>query len=192
MTDQPAPDHAVAPTGVNHIVLNVSDIDRSHTFWTEILGFEQVGELHRSDARPNPPTMRFYSGRANGDVNHHDLALVQIPSDDSTGDTNPTPQSPRLGLNHVAITWPDRDAWQQQLSFMQSRGVEFLRRVNHGMTHSVYIADPDGHGIEVLYELPADVWRDDINASLNYVESLPTEGEQALVDSTDNPVFERA
>ena len=192
MTDQPTPDRAVAPTGVNHIVLNVSDIDRSHAFWTDILGFEQVGELHPTDARPNPPTMRFYSGHEHGDVNHHDLALVEIAADDSARDTTWTLQSPRPGLNHVAITWPDRDAWQKQLNFMQSRGVEFLRRINHGMTHSVYIADPDGHGIEVLYELPADVWQGDIDASLNYVESLPTEGSAALIDSTDNPVFERA
>ncbi len=191
MTDQP-PDHAVAPTGVNHIVLNVSDIERSHRFWTEILGFEQVGELHPTDKRPNPPSMRFYSGHARGDVNHHDIALVETATNEADSDPAPTLHSDRPGLNHIAITWPDREAWQQQLAFMQSHGVEFLSRVNHGMTHSVYVADPDGHGIEVLYELPADVWQGDIDASLNYAERLPTEGEAALIDSTDNPVFERA
>jgi catechol 2,3-dioxygenase len=59
------------------------------------------------------------------------------------------------------------------------------------MTHSVYISDPDGHGIEVLYELPREVWEQDIDAAQNYSEQLPTEGEQALVDRTDNPVFGR-
>ena len=65
----------------------------------------------------------------------------------------------------------------------------FLRRVNHGMTHSVYIADPDGHGIEVLYELPRAVWEQDIDAAQNYSEMLSTEGDEALADRTDNPVF---
>jgi catechol 2,3-dioxygenase len=67
--------------------------------------------------------------------------------------------------------------------------VPFLRRVNHGMTHSVYIADPDGHGIEVLYELPREVWAGDIDGAQNYAEMLPTEGPAALADRTDNPVF---
>jgi catechol 2,3-dioxygenase len=58
------------------------------------------------------------------------------------------------------------------------------------MTHSVYINDPNGYGIEVLYELPRDVWEGDIDAALNYAERLPTEGEAALVDDTHNvPVF---
>ncbi len=41
---------------------------------------------------------------------------------------------------------------------LKANGVEFIVRGNHGMTHSAYIADPDGYGIEVLYELPEEVW----------------------------------
>lgn len=52
-------------------------------------------------------------------------------------------------------------------------------RGDHGMTHSVYIADPDGNGIEVLYELPADVWEDDLNGALNYFKPLPLDGLEA-------------
>ncbi|HYB40771.1 MAG TPA: hypothetical protein VEL75_03315, partial [Candidatus Methylomirabilis sp.] len=58
--------------------------------------------------------------------------------------------------------------------------------------HSVYISDPDGHGIEVLYELDPDVWMHDIDGAQNYAERLPTEGDAAMVDTTDNPVFGRA
>jgi catechol 2,3-dioxygenase len=58
------------------------------------------------------------------------------------------------------------------------------------MTYSLYINDPNGYGIEVLYELPREVWEGDIDAALNYAERLPTEGEAALVDDKDNvPVF---
>jgi catechol-2,3-dioxygenase len=57
------------------------------------------------------------------------------------------------------------------------------------MTHSVYISDPDGHGIEVLYELEREVWAGDIDGAQNHAEPLPTEGDAALVDRTDNPVF---
>jgi catechol 2,3-dioxygenase len=41
--------------------------------------------------------------------------------------------------------------------------------------------------------LPREVWEGDIDAALNYAERLPTEGEAALVDQTDNmPVFGKA
>jgi catechol 2,3-dioxygenase len=98
-----------------------------------------------------------------------------------------------MAINHVAITLPSRDAWLQQLAFLQSKGITFHRRINHGMTHSVYIADPNGYGIEVLYELPREVWEGDIDAALNYAEPLPTQGAEALVDQTENvPVFGKA
>ncbi len=33
---------------------------------------------------------------------------------------------------------------------------------------------------------------DDIDGAQNYAERLPTEGEESMVDKTDNPVFGRA
>lgn len=192
--ERPAvPARALAPRGVNHLVLNVRDLEVSHRFWTEIMGFRMVAELKPKPGRP-PLRMRFYSGvDAQGEVTHHDLALAEVPAG---GEWPGAGESwslfpKRVGLNHVAVAWPDRESWLKQIAFLQSRGVPFLRRVNHGMTHSVYIADPDGYGIEVLYELPREVWADDIDGAQNYAEQLPTDGEQALVDRTDNPVFGR-
>jgi catechol 2,3-dioxygenase len=185
------PRKAMTPVGINHLVLNVRNLEESHAFWTEIMGFKQVGELHPRPERPNPPKMRFYSGDHSGKLNHHDLALVEMPN------LPPPPawdmfNSP-MAINHVAIALPDRETWLQQLAFLQSKGVKFQRRVNHGMTHSLYITDPNGYGIEVLYELPREVWEGDIDAALNYAERLPTEGEAALVDETnDIPVFGKA
>jgi catechol 2,3-dioxygenase len=186
-----APREAVTPVGINHLVLNVRDLEESHAFWTDIMGFKQVGELHPRPDRPNPPKMRFYSGDHSGKMNHHDLALMEMPSLPPPAEWSMSDST--VAINHVAITLPDRDAWLQQIAFLQSKGVEFHRRINHGMTHSVYISDPNGYGIEVLYELPRDVWGGDIDAALNYAESLPTEGAEALVDETDNvPVFGKA
>ena len=88
----------------------------------------------------------------------------------------------RCAVNHVALAYPDRDAWLRQLAFLQSKGVKFDLRVEHGMTHSLYIHDPNGYGIELLYELPREVWENDIDGALNYSVRLPTEGRQALVN----------
>ncbi len=57
-------------------MLNVRDIEASHRFYTELLGFEQCGELTHT------MTMRFYRGN---ESHHHDFALVQVADPDSAG-----------------------------------------------------------------------------------------------------------
>ena len=192
IADAPAaPQEAVAPSGINHLVLNVRDIEESHKFWTEIVGLKQVAALRPRAGGPPLPKMRFYSADHSGKLTHHDVALVESPN-------LPPPaqwvlSDGSVAINHVALTMPNREAWQKQLAFLQSRGVKFNWRVNHGVTHSVYINDPNGYGVELLYELPREVWEGDIDGALNYATSLPTEGPAALVDQHEGvPVFNKS
>jgi len=185
-----APAEAVTPSGINHLVLNVRDIEESHRFWTEIVGLKQVGELHPRADRPTPPKMRFYSGDHSGKLTHHDVALVESPNLPAPADW--VLSNSQVAINHVALTMPNREAWLKQLAFLQSRGVKFNWRVNHGVTHSVYVNDPNGYGVEFLYELPRDMWENDIQGAIDFVENLPSEGPEALVDRTDSPSFGRA
>ena len=178
------PTEAVTPGGINHLVINVRDMAESHKFWTEVLGFKLVG---KSSRRP----MQFYSGNHDGKMNHHDIALVENPN---------LPKPPEdwqmfdmpVAINHIAIHMPNREAWLKQLAWLQHKGVKFHRRVNHGMTHSLYISDPNGYGVEVLYELPREVWGDNIQGALDFAENLPTEGAEALQDDTAYPHFGKA
>jgi catechol 2,3-dioxygenase len=175
-----APSEALTPAGINHLVINVRNMEESHRFWTEILGFKQVGQSSRRN-------MRFYSGDHAGRMNHHDIALCENP------DLPPPADWALFGMpvaiNHIAITMPSREAWLAQLAFLREKGVKFQRRVNHGMTHSLYISDPNGYGVEVLYELPREVWGENIQSALDYAEALPTEGDEAFVDDTNYPTF---
>ena len=183
MTDKP-----ITPRGLNHLVLNVRSLEESHRFWTEVIGLQQVGELKATPARPNPAKMRFYSGVGQGGTHHHDIALVENPN---------LPEPPKewgmfgmpMAINHIAITYPSREAWLQQLAYLQAKGVKFDRRIEHGMTHSLYIHDPNGYGVELVYDLPREVWEHDIDAALNYATVLPTEGPDALADRVDVPAF---
>ena len=188
-TEESYMDHPVTPRGINHLVLNVHDIEESHRFWTEIVGFRHVGELKRTAERPNPPKMRFYAGERDGGSHHHDIALVEnsnLPPPPKEWQMFGTP----VAVNHIAITLPTREAWLAQLTYLQKKGVTFDRRVEHGMTHSLYIHDPNGYGVEFVYDLPRETWEGDIDAALNYVKPLPTEGAEALEDRTqDLPVF---
>ena len=172
---------AATPVGVNHVVLNVYDIEESHKFWTEVIGLKQVGALKPREDMGDMPPMRFYSGDHDGKLTHHDVAIVQSPN------LPPRPENWELfgatqAVNHIAIAMPDRDSWLAKLADLQDKGVKFNLRVNHGVTHSVYINDPNGYGVELLYELPRKLWESDIDAGLNYLELLPTEGPDALVD----------
>jgi catechol 2,3-dioxygenase len=177
-TEAPSTTPSPSPS-VNHLVLNVRDIERSHRFYTELLGFEQCGELTHT------MTMRFYRGDRS---HHHDFALVQVNEPAATPAPDPWSMEPkRVGVNHIAIAYPDRESWLNQLRHLKANGVEFLVRGNHGMTHSAYIADPDGYGLEVLYNLPEEVWGGDVDAALNYFEYLPPD--QDLEDTTDYQHF---
>ena len=179
----------VTPVGINHVVLNVRNMEASHKFWTDVVGMRQVGQLKPQPGRPNPPNMRFYSGVRNGQENHHDLALVENPNLPAPADESGKLATP-AAVNHIAITFPDRESWLSHLEYLQEKGVKFDRRIEHGMTHSLYIRDPNGYGVELLYELPREVWGNDIDAALNYLRALPTEGKEALEDATEGvPVF---
>ena len=113
------------------------------------------------------PKMRFYSGDHGGKITHHDVALVE----------NPNLPPPPAGL--AAVRRPgdqprrDRDAEPRslcrKLEDLQAKGVKFNMRVNHGVTHSVYINDPNGYGVELLYELPREMWEGDIDGGSNFL-----------------------
>jgi catechol 2,3-dioxygenase len=177
------------PCGLNHLVLNVRDIEETHRFWTEVLGFQQVGEFGRGDPSGMRRSMRFYSGdHGDGKLTHHDIAFCEVPS------LPPPDADGKLvsAIGHIAVGFADREAWLRQLAHLQANGVKFERRVEHGMTHSVYIRDPNGYSVELLYELPREMWEGNIDAALNHYVALPTEGPEALEDRTEGlPVFAR-
>ena len=53
------------------------------------------------------------------------------------------------------------------------------------MTHSAYIEDPDGNGVEVHYTVPNAFWEGDVDAALSHFEMLPSSGPEMLDDTTD-------
>jgi catechol-2,3-dioxygenase len=172
--------------GISHLVLQVRDIEASHSFYTDMLGFEYVSSLDKNVA---PYDMRFYRG-ASG---HHDVALIHTPDPDEELPVLPWDMfTKRPGIGHIALAYGTREAWLNQIEHLQAHGVEFLVRGDHGMTHSAYVADPDGNGIEVLYELPREVWEGDVEAALNYFQPTSPTGAEALADGTDYKVFGRA
>ena len=132
-----APAEAVTPAGINHLVINVRDIEESHRFWTEILGFKQVGVSARRGGK-----MRFYSGdHGGGRMNHHDIALVREPG--SAG------AAQGLGnVRHAVGGQPhrDRDA--------EPRGVAEAARLSAQQGCQVPPSGQSRHDPQPLYQRP--------------------------------------
>ena len=148
------------PRGVDHLVLYVDDMELSHEFWAERLGFEHVGTTRRTGADGQAlQTTRFYSGRRSGALSHHDIALVHRP---------------RLGnqpaggqLNHVAIGYTDAEAWRSQVAYLEMMGVEVMHKVQRGTIYSAQVLDPNGYAVELACELERSLWENDSNGALN-------------------------
>ena len=146
------------PCGINHIVLAVRDIEASHRFYADLLGFVHVGSSSKPDPGGLPP-MRFYSGRRDQKLHHHDLALEQQAEDwDHHGGST---------LDHFAIEYPTLDAWTRQIEFLKANDIALSRRIKRGVTYSVHLRDPDSNIVELVFELPRSAWENDIEGALN-------------------------
>jgi catechol 2,3-dioxygenase len=150
-------DGPVAPAGLDHVVINVSDMETSHRFWTAVVGLKHVADFALPRQGRGP--MRFYRGVSESRPHHHHIALVEVPALPGAGLVS--------AIGHIAFVLPDRESWVRQLEHLRSSGVAF-QCVEHGMSHSVYFQDPDGYKVELLYELPRGQWEQDVGAALNH------------------------
>ncbi|HLE88965.1 MAG TPA: VOC family protein [Candidatus Limnocylindria bacterium] len=128
------------PLRIGHVVLKVRDLDRSLLFYRDLLGFRVVSELSN--------VMIFLS--AGGD-NHHDLALLRV------GQQAPSPLPTAVGLYHVAVQLADWDAVRAAHALLTERGL-LKGAIDHGVSRSLYTADPDGNEIELYCDAPRAEW----------------------------------
>jgi len=128
------------PLRIGHVVLKVRDLDRSLAFYRDLLGFQVVSELSN--------VMIFLSA---GGENHHDLALLRV------GQQAPSPLPTAVGLYHVAVQLADWEAVRAAHALLTERGL-LKGAVDHGVSRSLYTADPDGNEIELYCDAPRAEW----------------------------------
>ena len=61
-----------------------------------------------------------------------------------------------------------RDALQT----LVSAGADVVGSADHGVTHSLYIKDPDGNEIELYIDVQPEVWREDPAAVFAPIKAL--------------------
>lgn len=130
------------PKRLGHMVLMVRDIQKSCTFYTEVLGLEVsdwIGE-----------NMVFL--RAGSD--HHDLALAQLPAD--SPDLNDLPRYSRPGLEHFSYLIDSEEEMERSVRVLQAHNIEIVRGIGrHGPGNNLFLVfkDPDGNNVEVYCEM---------------------------------------
>jgi catechol-2,3-dioxygenase len=137
---------------LGHLVLYVRDVQRSAAFYRDVLGWRQV--LPEPDAAPGMPIAMFSapSGRT-----HHELLLIEVGEDAAA-----VPPGRRLGLYHFGLKVGDSDdELREAARRVEESGTPLLGASDHTVTHSLYIADPDGNEIELYVDVPGVDWRTD-------------------------------
>jgi catechol 2,3-dioxygenase-like lactoylglutathione lyase family enzyme len=140
---------------LGHVVLRVSDVERSTRFWTDILGFKVSDH--------NEHGMVFLRNASD----HHTIALA--PAREVT----PLPDKNRgeLGFDHMALEVENVSDLIKIRDFLRAQNVPivFEGRRGPGSNPGVEFLDPDGYMIELYASMdqigaddrsrPPDQWR---------------------------------
>lgn len=137
-------DMQAAPLRIGALRLKVRDLERVTNFYTTVLGLEVVERTPRS--------ARLGSASS---------TLLELQEDPALA-----PRDPRqAGLFHTAFLLPSRADLARWLSFvrdlrLEGRRVPLQGASDHNVSEAIYLADPEGNGIEVYADHPVSRWRD--------------------------------
>jgi catechol-2,3-dioxygenase len=133
-------------------VLYVRNLEASVHFYRDVLGWRQI--LGGDEAPVAFPAAAF---SAPSNRTHHELLLIEVGPDATA-----LPQGRHLGLYHFGLKVGDSDdELREALATMEANGVTVLGASDHTVTHSLYIADPDGNEIELFIDVPGVDWKND-------------------------------
>jgi catechol 2,3-dioxygenase len=137
---------------LGHIVLYVRDLERSARFYREVLGWRQIAGQPIQEL-PFPAA----AFAAPGGRTHHELLLIEVGPQAA-----PQPAGRRVGLYHFGLKIGDTDeALREALVRLKEHDVPVLGASDHTVSHSLYIADPDGNEIELYVDVPGVDWKND-------------------------------
>lgn len=138
---------------LGHVVLFVSNLERSADFYKMTLGFQEITR--------QPGLAVFSAGRT-----HHELLLIEV------GGHPNTDRSAKPGLYHIGFKIGNSPADAKAVyAELLSKGVTIVGTGDHTVTHSIYILDPDGNELE-LYADVSDAWKTNPQAVMTPVKPL--------------------
>lgn len=132
---------------LGHVVLYVTNAARVAAFYRDVLGFKQI----ISEAG----IALFSAGRT-----HHEMLLIEV------GGQPQIARGVKPGLYHIGFKIGDYpEDLKKAYGELKANNVHIIGATDHGVTHSLYILDPDGNELE-LYADVSDVWKTNPQAIL--------------------------
>jgi len=123
---------------IDHVALAVTDLEKAIAWYQDVLGLER----RYREAWGDCPAMLCAGSTC--------LALFPLRSAESSVRTSGSVQPT---MRHLAFRATYADLLEAEKN-LQERGITFEFQ-NHGIAHSIYFADPDGHQLEITtYDLP--------------------------------------
>ena len=140
----------ITTTGLHHLRLTVTDLQRSRAFYTEVLGFEVAAE---SPGDPSDPAVRADPAQLYGGVvfatNGILFGLRPVASGDDAF------VSERVGLDHVSFAVASRADLDDAATKLEARGIEhgeIMELAAFGLA-ILSFSDPDGVHLELTAPL---------------------------------------
>ena len=154
---------ADAPHRIASIALIVHDLDKVVDFYVSVIGLTVLD-------------------RSVGDawLGAGDITLVALRHDPRARRSTPR----EAGLFHTAFLLPERADLSAWLRHVASLRVPLQGAADHMVSEALYLADPEGNGIEIYVDRPASTWPRDANGITMTTAPLDL---PALAADTDRP-----
>jgi catechol-2,3-dioxygenase len=146
-------------------VLFVRDVERSISFYSDVLGFQRI------DMTPDRLAGAAFL-QAPGSTNDHDLGLFQIGATAGPSAAGQT----TVGLYHLAWEIDTLTELKRLATSLAEHGA-LTGSSDHGTTKSLYGRDPDGLEFEVAWIVPADQLDDAALAARKRIRPLDLDRE---------------
>ncbi|MGX9857279.1 VOC family protein (plasmid) [Limimaricola variabilis] len=140
-----------APTEIDRVRLVTRDLDRMRGFYTAALGLSELA-----------------ADRESATLGVDDRPLLELRRDAAA-----RPRDPRAaGLFHTAFLLPSRAALGSWLRHAADTGLQLQGASDHIVSEAIYLADPEGNGIEVYADRPRSAWHRDARGITMTTEPL--------------------
>lgn len=154
-------------TGVGPVALTVSDLPRALAFYQRSLGFHVHAQADGT----------AYLGGESTDQPGRDILVLT-----ERRDARKAPGT--SGLYHFAVRLPSRQELARVLQRLVETRTPLQGFADHLVSEAIYLADPDGNGIEVYCDRPRQEWQYAPDGSLRMAtDPLDLEGLWAELDS---------